>query len=188
MNSNLHWSYFLSIESDLDSLSRYIEFSENNYSVYSVELLRILLMTSAEIDDLMKVFCGLLEPDSKSDSIGKYRGTILRSYSGLLTRKVVCLRYGLEFEPYKSWDVEDSPLWWQSHNKVKHHRSSNYQLANLGNVLNAVAGLYLLNIHCNHVLGELETKYPREIKSTISQLRSQCDMFRIDDPWAYWHD
>ncbi len=39
----LHWNYFLAIESDLEKVSRYIEFAENNYGVYSIELAHLLL-------------------------------------------------------------------------------------------------------------------------------------------------
>ena len=48
---------------------------------------------------------------------------------------------------------DSTPAWWSSYNKVKHNRislssrdgeGSNYAMANLGNVINALAALYLL--------------------------------------------
>ena len=33
-----HWNYFLAMEEDLDRLSRFVEFTTNNYECYSIEL------------------------------------------------------------------------------------------------------------------------------------------------------
>ena len=38
------------------------------------------------------------------------------------------------------------PSWWNDYNQLKHNRVINYKLANLGNVLNALAGLYILEL------------------------------------------
>ncbi len=38
-----HWNYFLAVEEDLNGVSRYIEFDNNNYKTYSLELARILM-------------------------------------------------------------------------------------------------------------------------------------------------
>ena len=54
------------------------------------------------------------------------------------------------------------PKWWSSYNKVKHHRTShvssnssdiNYTLANLGNVADAAAALYILEMAYMHAVG-----------------------------------
>lgn len=188
MKDNLHWPYYLAIESDLDSISRYVEFDEENYSTYSIELLRLLLTASAEIDDLMKAFCRLLGAEGKLNSIEKYRNSIMEFSPGLIDAKAKCAKYDLAFFPWKDWEKDNSPSWWRDHNEVKHHRGSSYKLANLGNVLNAVSGLYLLNIHYNHVLMNKKMSYPLELQNTISQLRVDKDLFRVDDIFLYFKD
>ena len=45
-----HWQYFLAVEADLHRLSCFIEFSTDNFQAYSIELVRILLASSAEVD------------------------------------------------------------------------------------------------------------------------------------------
>jgi hypothetical protein len=34
----LHWNYFVALDSDLDEVSRYIEFAAENFTAYSIEL------------------------------------------------------------------------------------------------------------------------------------------------------
>ena len=57
MEANLHWKYFLTIDQDLSHISRYIEFSKDNFGVYSIELVRLFLSVCAEIDVVMKILC-----------------------------------------------------------------------------------------------------------------------------------
>ena len=57
-----HWNYFLAIEKDLEKLSRYIEFSNDNLDTYSIELTHILLSSSSEVDVIMKQLCLLMNP------------------------------------------------------------------------------------------------------------------------------
>lgn len=69
--SNLHWNYFLAIESDLVKTSRFIEFCEDNLSVYSIELAHILLSASSEVDVLLREICNLKK--IRADNINDYR-------------------------------------------------------------------------------------------------------------------
>ena len=41
--SNQYWNYFLAIEQDMEKLSRYIEFTDDNFPTYSIELTYLLL-------------------------------------------------------------------------------------------------------------------------------------------------
>jgi len=53
----LHWNYFLVLESDLEHISRYIEFTTDNFKVYSQEFAHILLAASSEVDVVLKSLC-----------------------------------------------------------------------------------------------------------------------------------
>jgi len=75
-NKNIHWPYYLSLESDVDKLSRYIEFTEDNYSTYSVELVRIFLSICSEVDVVMKELCAITSPNSSASNIGAYKKII----------------------------------------------------------------------------------------------------------------
>ena len=49
-----YWNYFLSLERDLQTIGRYVEFSENNFNVYSVEILKLFLAASSEFEVVLK--------------------------------------------------------------------------------------------------------------------------------------
>ena len=143
-----HWNYFLSLEDDIDHLSRYIEFTEKNFECFSLELARVLLTASSEVDVVAKLYCKALDEKSKAQSIGKYKEGILLGNPDFPETVVKMPRFGLTFMPWSNWKTEEvSPYWWQSYNKVKHQRHTHFDRANLKNTLNSVAGLFALLIH-----------------------------------------
>ncbi|HEY9671284.1 MAG TPA: hypothetical protein V6D11_07565 [Waterburya sp.] len=141
-----YWHYFLTIEEELVKFSRYIEFHEDNYKTYSIELARIQLSVGSEIDVVAKLLCQNLGCQ-KAKNICDYNKIILATYPNLPDFVVEIPRYRLEFTPCKDWKPANSPKWWTNYNKVKHQRSSHYQEANLENVLQAMAGLITINLY-----------------------------------------
>ena len=140
-----HWNYFLSIEQDLLGMSRWIEFDKANSKCYSIELARLLMVASAEVDVVAKILCKLIDPKSKASSINAYQKVITKKYSELHKEKIEMPKYGLALTPWSEWKTKDSPpIWWQANNKVKHHRSEHFSKATLKNAINSVAGLYVL--------------------------------------------
>lgn len=140
---DIHWNYFLSIEADLIRLARYIEFHEDNYETYSLENTRILIAAAAEIDVVCKQICKQIDSVSTADNIFKYRNEILPKYPIFAQFEVVMPRYGLSLKPWDNWNSDQSPYWWDAYNNMKHHRDTHYSEANLKNVLNAAAGLFI---------------------------------------------
>ncbi len=142
-----HLNYFLCIEDDLQRLSRWIEFSPDNEAVYSIELARLLMTASAEVDVVAKALCKSIDKKSKAENIKDYYSVLIAAVPMLPSAKVLMPRYGLTFCPWSNWGIEDkytSPDWWTGNNDVKHHRAEHFYQANLKNVLNATAGLLLL--------------------------------------------
>ena len=136
-----YWEYFLSIESDLDKCSRYIDFSNNNFDTYSVEFARIIMAAAAEFDAVAKEFCKLIDPASNASNICQYADEILQKYPHLVDIEMALYRYDISVKPWDSWSSTNSPSWWQAYNKIKHDRTAHFDLANLENAINAVAGL-----------------------------------------------
>lgn len=144
----VHWNYLLSIENDLENLSRYIEFDEKNFECFSVEIARILLASAAETDVVCKQLCLKLDPTSVAESINQYRNEIRTAFPKIHEFEILFPRYGLSLIPWESWkDPIGVPPWWTAYNKVKHHRESEYHRANLENVLNSVAGLFVMILY-----------------------------------------
>jgi len=144
-----HWNYFLALEDDLAKVSRYIEFTESNYDTYSIELAHLLLAAASEVDVVLKALCNDVSPEISHSGINKYRETIQAKQSHLIREYCTIPRYGLKLTPWSEWDkkTNSNPVWWRSYNKVKHHRDSDFKKANLKNVLNAMAGLALVNLY-----------------------------------------
>ena len=76
-DSLLHWNYFLAIESDLEKVSRHIEFTEKNYKVYSIELSHLLLAAASEVDVVAKGICKFLDENSRARNISGYKKIII---------------------------------------------------------------------------------------------------------------
>ena len=143
-----HWNYFLALEKDLENLSRYIEFCQSNFNCYSLEMARILLASSSEVDVVAKQLCKKLNPASEANNIHQYRDEIKIVYSQFPNFRVTVPRYGLDLAPWSNWNQDQGvPFWWNAYNKVKHQRNVDFEKANFKNVINAVAGLFVTTLY-----------------------------------------
>lgn len=168
-----HWNYFLSVEADLERLSRFIEFDERNYPCFSVENARILIAAAAEVDVVCKQLCRKINPASSADNIHKYRDEIVPACSVLSRFEVLAPRYGLRLKPWDSWNHPgEAPTWWTAYNKIKHHRDTEYYRACLKNVLDAVAGLFVVCLYFYEDKARLG-----ELVPSPSILRPSADRF-----------
>ena len=145
--SLLHWSYFLALEEDIEKLSRYIEFTTDNFDAYSIEMAHIFLAASSEVDVVAKQLCNIVAPNGMESNIAQYRNTLRIKIPELENSEVTLPRYGLTLTPWSNWHEDETPDWWQSHNNVKHQRGQYFSDANLKNVLNSMAGLFLMVLH-----------------------------------------
>lgn len=106
----------------------------------------------SEIDCLLKEVCKQLEGESKAGKIGAYCKVIQKYFKYFNNETVYFYKSRIELEPWKNWSDINAPTWWTMYNKVKHHRMETdsttkrqyYKFANLGNVLNALAALYIV--------------------------------------------
>lgn len=142
-----HWQYYRSLSEDLEKLSRYIELSPDNFSVYSIELTRMLLAVGSEIDVVAKLLCEQVDQTSQTRNIVDYGEILLPEYPNLVSVVVSIARQGISFTPWEDWTLAQRPTWWGAYNDVKHQRNVNYVKANLENTLNALAGLCVFNCY-----------------------------------------
>ena len=190
-SKNIHWDYYTAIENDVYSLSRFVELHENNFNTYSIEMVRLLLAASSEVDVVIKSLCREVEPESNPSNIDRYREIIKKSVPEVVRTKVVIKRHGLMFEPWSNWSDSENPSWWRSYNKVKHERNNYYSHANLENVLNSVAALLVVNVYlnhysiCNEIRRNSELYIHSDLRQTIKSLKPVSGFFRIDDYFLY---
>jgi hypothetical protein len=143
-----HWNYLLAIERNLDELSRYVEFDERNFECFSIEIARILLACGAEVDVVCKQICKTMNPNSRASKIDVYRKEIVQSYPGIVGFEVLLPQFGLTLRPWDEWKNPNGvPFWWTAYNKTKHHRHTEYHRASLKNMLNAIAGLFVMVLY-----------------------------------------
>lgn len=142
-----HWNYFLALEKDLENLSRFIEFSEDNWTSYSLEMARIILAAAADVDVLLKSLCKRESPSVSAESINSYMNVINDKLPNIPAFEARLPRWGLNLIPWENWSRNAVPDWWTAYNKVKHHRGEHYPKANLHNTINAVAALYIINLY-----------------------------------------
>lgn len=143
----IHWNYFIALEEDLDRLARYVDLAGQNDQTFSIEIARLFLSASSEVDVVLKQLVKKHNPATTAGSINAYFPDINQHCPNFLNFEVLVPRYGLTLNPWSNWSANSPPIWWQDHNKVKHHRDEHYEKANLKNCLNAVAGLFVSVLH-----------------------------------------
>lgn len=142
-----YWDYFLSIESDLEKCSRYVEFTKSNYKAYSIEFARIIMAASAEIDTVAKSLCENINHNGKVGNILEYGSVILVKYPKIAKAKTVINRYNISLTPWSKWTIKTSPTWWQQYNNIKHDRTQYFFNANMINAISTVSGLLVLLLY-----------------------------------------
>lgn len=148
-----YWEYFLALESDLAKCSRYVEFSQSNYTTHSIEFARIIMAAASEFDTIAKEICTALG-NSNANGINEYAETIITQYPSFHDYKIAIPRYNITgFSSFETWknpptlksngkNEYDNPPWWKDgYNKIKHDRTSNFKQANLENAIHAMGGL-----------------------------------------------
>jgi hypothetical protein len=162
-SSPVHWRYFLSLEEDVVRLSRFVEFSKQNYATFSVEMTRLVLSAGSEVDVVAKQLCRAADTASEAQTMNQYRPVLRAAYPQIEQFTVEIPRFGLSFGPWRSWTHDENPPWWRAYNHVKHHRHERFGEANLENTLGAMAGLLVLVLHLHRSLAEMGQLIPNPI-------------------------
>ncbi|NMC58934.1 MAG: hypothetical protein GYA51_06075 [Candidatus Methanofastidiosa archaeon] len=173
---NLYWNYFIAIERDFENLSRYVEFSEKNYDTFSIELARLLIASSSETEVVLKDLCKIIDNsflNIKKPNIMDIKNLITKHCKNLIVEPFYIDRYDIKRQPFINWKSNITLKWWDSYNNVKHNRNSNFNEANLRNVIDAMGALLISNFYyqlyskhfysedgitIDRVLGELEPR------------------------------
>ena len=100
-----HWNYFLSIESDLSVMARWVEFDPDNYKVYSLEMARLLLTACSEVDVIAKAICEALNSsfNRKSANLHTCGKLILETFPDVAQEEATIPRHGLTLNPWLNW-------------------------------------------------------------------------------------
>ena len=166
------WTYYLQLENDFYKTLNYVEFSTNNYSTFSKEYAKQFLSICSEIDVVCKLLCAEINSSAPAKNICDY-ASVISAYNDFSNATVKFLYNNTTHSPWAGWSSTSSPTWWDEHNLVKHHRTSdsNFEKANLQNTFMALAALYILNrYYCNFVYSTKRMKEPSNKSSLFSMV------------------
>ena len=181
-NKNIYWNYFISIEDDLYRLSRFIEFDQRNESVFSIELVRLLISSSSEFEVVSKELCKM---KTQGNRVKDIKTILLSSYPIISDLEINITRYGLKYKPLENWKMGNNCDWWASYNLVKHQRNSKYENANLKNVLNSLGALYIVNLYYYNALQEKIKNTTVSMEETTLELKPRPCLIKVNHPDFY---
>ena len=183
-----HWEYYLVLEKDFLQSERYVSFElgedylydgiehDNcgNSKTFSNEFIKQYQAICSEVDVILKSICLELGNQSENYMKNGYTPIVLQNWVNINAQKV---RFkDLELQPFSNWQQEPnykSPDWWTPYNNVKHERLFNYHKANLKNVLNALAGLYILENYLVKFIGDRDND--SDVPNDISLIFGMID-------------
>jgi hypothetical protein len=184
-NKNIYWNYFISIEDDLNNLSRFIEFDVRNENVFSIELVRLLISSSSEFEIVTKELCNIRDTTIRINNINDIRKNMLFFYPAIYDIEIIVPRFGLTYKPLINWKNNNNCDWWASYNSVKHTRNEKYKDANLKNVINSIGALYIANLYYYNSLQEKNLSKKINMEDTTLDLKPRPCLIKINDPSFY---
>jgi hypothetical protein len=144
--STPYWENFKLLLSDLEETFRYVQPLEKHLSVYSLRYYELLLRASTEFESACKeklIELKLSSVDPKQFNIKEYHKLAepleLSQYSVIYNFQPL---YGVE--PFEEWKASHALSWYQEYNAVKHNRNSEFEKANLANVLSSIAAVFIV--------------------------------------------
>lgn len=159
--SKIFWKQYLLLEKDFLETDEYVTIDKSNYSTFSSRYTYLFLNICSEIDSLAEEYCKVVDPASKPKNILQKMSVIVTNDSRIKDQ-TISTKYPYEkinVVPFANFGAEAAG-WWKDYNQVKHFRADkpengipNYQLANLKNVIHALAAL---NILCTNLYKKLE--------------------------------
>lgn len=178
-----YWDYYLMLENKVIELEPYIAFDKSNYQTYSLRIMDLLISVCCEVESLFLLI------SKKAGNISSYLNFLNNDqfYSSVKNDLVNFQDIDI-LDPFKL-NSKNQLEWWHSHNCLKHNRIKDFQTATFKNLINALAGLYLLEIYYYNqnyfkkddtTVPEVESKLFKsdKIKSNIASLTSiVCDVW-----------
>ncbi|MBI5209539.1 MAG: hypothetical protein HY927_06135 [Elusimicrobia bacterium] len=154
-----YWPIYERLEAELSDLTFKIALTDAQLSTYSTTLAELLLRCGSEAENLAKALVveNNLAPANRLSRINfPSLGDLLCPTLKLHTKIVIVIwpfqeltQSNLSQTPFAAWSPtgnSSNPPWYTAYNDVKHDRAANKAKGTLGNVLTAVAGLFILNL------------------------------------------
>lgn len=170
---DMYWNYYISIEKMLIDTNQIVVHSKNNELTFSNEFTKIILLSCAEIDTILKDLCELL--DIKSNG----KRFVMKDYAKALLKCEDIRKIGfcinptmsyndkrIEVYPFKNIDCDKEYAgleWWNDYQAIKHNRIFNDTKGNLLNAIKSVVAQYvIIRMLIENIPGYAGISYVRE--------------------------
>ena len=153
------WNEYRYLEDDFLESVRYLPLVPEHYEVWSAHFADLLIRIGSVFDSFLKraIFCESLNnieniddcrnKDLKNIKITDYFNIFESTYN-LSSKFLYELHESETITPFSNWnEITYTPLeWWKAYTSLKHDRFLNRKVATLKVTLDALGGLFLLNI------------------------------------------
>lgn len=166
LTPNLYWPVYKNLEKEFLKLAEYIHFSDDQLNVYSMHIADLIVRCSVEIESISKeLYCEIGGNMSPVDKEGNPRDLYFDTDClELLERKWKLSKKQITVSAINLFLADNqntilTPLhkankrgtsgskWKQAYQAVKHDRRNSLKKASLGNLLQALGALYILNLY-----------------------------------------
>lgn len=169
-----YWPIYERLEEEVIGLTFQIALTDKQLKVYSLGISNLLTRCCIEVENaskrivLHKIIAAGNGRSSRGieglnfsqiggilctrDPIQKKSVRIIWPYQKLTQKNEICKPF-VKLEPWETWKefnkrecLAKNPDWYNAYNKIKHDRDNFLERGNYGNLLNALAGLFILNL------------------------------------------
>jgi hypothetical protein len=180
----IHWRHYLALERELLEISQYIEICQENFCVHSVKFSHLLMASASEFETVGGLFCK--KKAVEGTGINSILDALENIGSNFKQTEVEIPLHQLKLKPLEDCGLKTPPAWWTANNKVKHHRDTDFKLANLGNVLMSMCGLLIMlgKYYHEEKMTELnDTSIP--MSTALSDLTGSVSLLLLPDDWYH---
>ena len=172
---------------DLNEIFDFVEPSNDNASVYSHRIYELLLRAATEFESNCKGILkanGYTGPREEKDWCVKDYFKISGA-AKLSEYRITFERWATDqvYTPFTEWNPSrrETLSWYDAYNKVKHDRFANFTMANLDNLVKAVAGLLCI-LHAQYGEGMSVVGYNGNGVIDTDECLVETEMFTIHAP------
>ena len=177
------WDYYLVLENQFIDTLKYVEpvdlndNSQLNVYTFSKMYNQLLLTIGSEVDVILKQLCKKVS-DKDAENIGDYMN-IIKNYKNFSNQGCEYIYNNKTIYPWIDFNNKKSPQWWRDYNNLKHNRLNKryFKLGNYNNVVNALAGLFVL---CRILYREYFEKEPFN-RSKIFKMHNWTEYFMMNE-------
>lgn len=189
MKNNLYWVVYKNLEKELLELANNIHIDDNQLSVYSVKIADLLVRTVIEVESLSKelYFQNGGQKENGKDLFFDTDCLGLLESKWNLSKKVIFIS-----TPYLYFNKNENKIltplrkankrgtssakWLQAYQAVKHNRAKDLEKGNLGMLIQALAGLFILNIYYKAEIFDLgqdaQIRFDENLGSSIFSIKT----------------